>query len=65
MNVLEVKYKDCIVLPCFFEWSMVDGRVDGRVQKSGGCVPFVQNEIIDAEIAGKQTSISLLLSGID
>lgn len=37
--------------------------VGGRVQKSGGRVPFVHNKIIGAKIAGKQKLISLLLSG--
>lgn len=40
-----------------------DGRWQGA--EIPGCVPFVHNEIMGAEIAGKQTSVSLLLLRID
>lgn len=38
-----------------------DGRWQGAEIR--GCVPFVHNEIMGAEIAGTQTSVSLLLLG--
>ncbi|AVH45106.1 hypothetical protein At1D1609_50690 [Agrobacterium tumefaciens] len=46
------------MLACFFGWSVAGAEIPG-------CVPFVHNEIMGAEIAGKQTSVSLLLLRID
>lgn len=49
---MEVKNKDHVMLALF-------GRSVPGCGNLGGCVPFVHNGIIGAEIAGKQTSISL------